>query len=365
MVSYLDIGAALGLVLFGGLMSGLTLGLLSLSTLDLQLTSRSSDDGRRRVERLMPLLKSHHRLLVTLLLWNSLANEALPIFFGRLMGEYTSILVSVTAVLLFGEILPQAICSRYGLAIGSALVPVVRTLSMISCPVTWPLAKLLDLLLGGANSELFNRRRLQALMELGEENNADEIGVQLSRNEIGLIQSVLQLSNGTAADLCVPLSDVEDEQQQGVVNGVLVICERNRWGERLKALIAQSKCNGHVFVHREGHRYAILGSVAVSDLLGLREGMPVCEAPVRALERVKSTASLDVVLEKLCRSRQAAAVLVEWDMKDVWRPVHKDESPSSSLFAHSPRVDQFGLQPVAGVLTLGQITEVLLSSMKR
>jgi hypothetical protein len=40
---------------------------------------------------------------VTLLLCNAAAMEALPIFLDKMMPSYLAVLVSVTAVLLFGE----------------------------------------------------------------------------------------------------------------------------------------------------------------------------------------------------------------------------------------------------------------------
>jgi hypothetical protein len=51
-------------------------------------------------------------LQVTLLLCNACAMEALPLFLDTLTDPVTAITVSVTAVLVFGEVLPQAVCSR-------------------------------------------------------------------------------------------------------------------------------------------------------------------------------------------------------------------------------------------------------------
>ena len=56
---------------------------------------------------------------MTLLLWNAVAMEALPIFLNHLVSPFYSILLSVTLVLLFGEIIPQAICNKFGLAVGA------------------------------------------------------------------------------------------------------------------------------------------------------------------------------------------------------------------------------------------------------
>ena len=52
---------------------------------------------------------------MTLLLCNAAAMEALPIFLDRLLNPLAAILISVSAILVFAEILPQAVCKRYGL----------------------------------------------------------------------------------------------------------------------------------------------------------------------------------------------------------------------------------------------------------
>jgi len=51
-------------------------------------------------------------MLVTLLLCNALAMEALPLALEKSgLGSIGSLLISVTAVLAFGEIIPQAVCT--------------------------------------------------------------------------------------------------------------------------------------------------------------------------------------------------------------------------------------------------------------
>lgn len=60
----------------------------------------------------MPVIANQHLLLVTLLLCNAGAMEALPVLLDRLVHPLAAIIISVTAVLAFGEIIPQALCSR-------------------------------------------------------------------------------------------------------------------------------------------------------------------------------------------------------------------------------------------------------------
>ena len=83
------------------------------------LTHSSTPTERRNADRILPIISRHHLLLVTLLFVNCIVNEALPIFLDRLVSEYAAIALSVSLVLIVGEILPQAVGMRFGLAIGA------------------------------------------------------------------------------------------------------------------------------------------------------------------------------------------------------------------------------------------------------
>lgn len=101
--------------------------------------------------------------------------QALPIFLDKLVPPWAAILISVTLILMFGEvfykdwlciivyeillegfmqnirslkdlrvwiqILPQAVCTRYGLKVGAMMAPFVRVLLLLFFPVTYPISK--------------------------------------------------------------------------------------------------------------------------------------------------------------------------------------------------------------------------------
>lgn len=48
-------------------------------------------DEKQAAEKLIPLVAQHHWLLVTLLLCNALANEALPLFLDRLVPAWLAV----------------------------------------------------------------------------------------------------------------------------------------------------------------------------------------------------------------------------------------------------------------------------------
>eukprot|EP00958_Prasinococcus_capsulatus_P029750 scaffold7661_cov390-Prasinococcus_capsulatus_cf.AAC.1 len=154
---YLYLGVCTLLVGFAGLMSGLSLGLCSLTPLELEVIERSgSPTEQKQAKRLRHLLKHQHILLVTLLVCNSIAMEALPVFLGHLVHPALAIVISVTLVLFFGEIIPQSVCQKYGM---------VRT---SSCPLVSRVRITLCLLAGhridhgsvglGANSRVLSHR---------------------------------------------------------------------------------------------------------------------------------------------------------------------------------------------------------------
>ena len=131
-------------------MSGLTVGYLSIDDLVLELRfNNGTDEEKEHASKLLPILAKRHWLLVTLLLMNAFCMEALPLFLHKFVPEFVPILISVILVLLFGEIIPQAICTGPDqVKIASKFAPLTKVLMWMTYPITYPIAKLLDSLLG-------------------------------------------------------------------------------------------------------------------------------------------------------------------------------------------------------------------------
>jgi Cyclin M transmembrane N-terminal domain len=153
-----NILGALACVSMAALAAGLTLGLLGLDPLLLLIKQRASVNEQERIAAadLLPIVKDHHRLLVTLLLLNSVSNEALPIFLeGLHLAPWIAILISVTLVLFFGEIFPSAIFTGpHQMTIAHKLLPLVKMAMFLLYPLAMPIAHLLDCWLhhdGGAH----------------------------------------------------------------------------------------------------------------------------------------------------------------------------------------------------------------------
>eukprot|EP00123_Amoebidium_parasiticum_P009102 comp19244_c0_seq1/m.22023 comp19244_c0_seq1/g.22023 ORF comp19244_c0_seq1/g.22023 comp19244_c0_seq1/m.22023 type:complete len:485 (-) comp19244_c0_seq1:213-1667(-) len=221
---FTDLALCIFFVLFAGLMSGLTIGLLSLDTTTLQVLKASGEPHERvYASSILPLVHRRHLLLVTLLLCNACAMEALPIFLDRMMPSYAAILVSVTAVLFFGEIIPQAICSRYGLAIGHYMAWPVRILIGLIFFISYPISLLLDWILGVEHSgTLFARGELKELVYLHHSENREDESEKLTTDEVTIMRAAIDMGSKTVADAMTKLASVYAVEKDQILDEKLI-----------------------------------------------------------------------------------------------------------------------------------------------
>jgi len=154
--------SALLCVIGAALAAGLTMGMTAqdLTTLRIKKSINPDDyedeEERQRVAKekrwagkVEPLVRRHHLLLVSLLLMNAGVNEALPIFLGQIVPEWVAVVLSVSFVLFFGEIIPSAILTGpNSLCISAGLSWFVWCIIVVLFPLSWPIGKVLDLCLG-------------------------------------------------------------------------------------------------------------------------------------------------------------------------------------------------------------------------
>lgn len=102
---YTIVCAIIILVLIGGLVAGLTIGLLSLDETNLQILKVSGTlQERGYATKIEPIRKNGHLLLVTLLLVNTVVNETLPILFDAIHFDgVKAVLISTCLIVIFGE----------------------------------------------------------------------------------------------------------------------------------------------------------------------------------------------------------------------------------------------------------------------
>ncbi|KAF2181040.1 DUF21-domain-containing protein [Zopfia rhizophila CBS 207.26] len=204
------LGTAVALVLLGGAFAGLTIALMGQDEIYLQVIATSGEGSERKnARKVFKLLKKgKHWVLVTLLLSNVITNETLPIVLDRsLGGGWPAVLSSTVLIVIFGEIVPQSVCVRYGLPIGAWMSPLVLGLMWIMAPVAWPTAKLLDRLLGEDHGTTYKKAGLKTLVTLHKTlgTSPDE---RLNQDEVTIITAVLDLKQKPIGDIMTPMKDV-------------------------------------------------------------------------------------------------------------------------------------------------------------
>ncbi|CAA6657673.1 unnamed protein product [Spirodela intermedia] len=294
------------LVVFAGMMSGLTLGLMSMSLVDLEVLAKSgTPNDRKHAAKILPVVQKQHLLLCTLLICNAAAMEALPIFLDTLVTAWGAILISVTLLLLFGEIIPQAVCSRYGLAIGAAVAPLVRVLVWICSPVAYPISKLLDCLLGNGHIALFRRAELKTLVTL--HGNEAGKGGELTHDETTIIAGALELSDKKASDAMTSISETFS---------IDINAKFNR--ELMQMILDKGHSRVPVYY---GKPTNIVGLILVKNLLYIHptDEVPVMNVTIRKIPRVTEDRPLYDILNEFQKGHSHMAVVV--------KQIHPTEQP--------------------------------------
>lgn len=211
--------------------AGLTMGIVSLDALELRVVMRTGTSRERSdAARLLPLVDRtpRHHVLVTLLLLNSVANEAMPIFLDSLVPDWAAIVISVTAVLFFGEIAPSAVFTGpQKLRVAAGFSPVVTIALVALSPLAWPIALLLDRLLPeDVDKKYSSRQEVRAMVDVQREAaRATGDAEPFSEDEADLVRGAMSLSSTSVADVMLPLARVftlqaDQPLDQGVVRAI-------------------------------------------------------------------------------------------------------------------------------------------------
>uniref|UniRef100_A0A3B4AWY0 Metal transporter n=1 Tax=Periophthalmus magnuspinnatus TaxID=409849 RepID=A0A3B4AWY0_9GOBI len=191
------------LLALSALFSGLNLSLLALDPVELQVLQNSGTSSEQNYARQIESVRRHgNYVLCTLLLGNAVINAALAVCTCQILGmTWMSTLLCAFAIFFVGEILPQSVASRHGLAIASKTIWVTRLLMVLSFPVSYPISKLLDLVLNQEISNFYTREKLLEMLRVTDPYH------DLVKEELNIIQGALELRTKTVEDVLTPLQD--------------------------------------------------------------------------------------------------------------------------------------------------------------
>lgn len=229
---FIHSGMALLCVFLAAIAAGMTMGLLSVEPMQLQIILNTNEADlnteaekeeliaeKKSAAAILPLVLKHHLLLVTLLLLNSIANEALPLFLDQVVPSWLAVILSVTLVLFFGEIIPSAFFTGPGqLSKAASMSGLVRFFMVVLYPISYPIAKLLDCCLGEEMGLRYRHAELKALVSLqhhrshksheGKASIWEGEHPGLTDDEVTIIHGALAMKKLTVGDIMIPLNKV-------------------------------------------------------------------------------------------------------------------------------------------------------------
>lgn len=182
-------------------------------------------EGRAGAHALMQLKRDPPRMLITILIGNNVVNIAASAMatviaterFGSI-GPGIAVGVLTVLILVFGEITPKSLATRYAERVSLFIAPPMYGLMRLLAPLVWLFARLttkVQQMAGSAADPTVTESELISLAEHGEEEGTIEA------DEREMIERVFILNDLEADDVMTPRGDVFTLQGKCPLNAVL------------------------------------------------------------------------------------------------------------------------------------------------
>jgi len=286
---------ALALITLSAFFSGLNLGLF---TFDTQTLKRRAELGDKNAQKIYPLRLKGNQLLTTLLLGNVTVNTILAIFLGTIFQSVLAGFIATAIIFIFGEITPQAVFSRHALLFGGFAAPLVRIALFVFYPVAFPIAFILDKVLGDELPRMYSKSELMHIISEHEDSEHSPIDADEER----ILHGALKFSHRKVEEVMTPLEkvamfDVEQRLTQAFIEEV-----------------AASGFSRYPIYQKK--RTNIIGILYTKDLLVEDENIAIKdteEAFESKFLKVKTYDLLDGVLARMLKQKRHLAIVYSKD----------------------------------------------------
>ncbi|KAG7395187.1 Metal transporter cnnm2 [Phytophthora boehmeriae] len=221
----MQVSALVVLLGLSAMFAGLGLGLMSLDLIGLEIVVAAGEDenatekekmNSQAAKKVIPLRRNGNLLLTTLLLGNVAVNVLTSILTADLTSGLFGFLASTVLILIFGEIVPQALCSKYALVIGGKVVPFVRILITVFYVFSKPVSMALDASLGEDIGRIFTRRQLAEIIDIHEKQQ------MIDKDEGSIIRGAMTFGDKTVRSIMTPVDKIFTTPLSAVLDQELI-----------------------------------------------------------------------------------------------------------------------------------------------
>ncbi|ETN76149.1 CBS domain protein [Necator americanus] len=217
---------------------------------------------RRYAANIIPIRENGNFMLCTILIGNTICNAIDVLTFDRItlnldLLDWERILliniVPAMFIIIFSEIIPQVICTKYALPIGSRCRHLMVFFMVITYPASYPLSKVLDWVVGKEARWTMDRRMLGSLMRQQKNETA---------NMAAVVENAMMLQVKRVKDVMTPLEKV------------FMMSDRTEVNLKLKQQLSENR-HTRIPVYKGDDRNCVIGVLNVKDLLLIDESLDV------------------------------------------------------------------------------------------
>ncbi|VDN03535.1 unnamed protein product [Thelazia callipaeda] len=208
--------------------SGLTTGLMALSTDDLKLIAEGSDDKNEReyASNILPLRVRGNFLLCSIVLGNTVCNTTVTLLISdmcEMVDEFyinmiLSLIIPTAIITLFGDIVPQAVCARHALSIGSRTRYLTIFFMVLSSPISYPFSIVLDCLLGKEGRDVYDCKALRALITMQRDLTKGNLSDHMDGETTDLVLAAFDLPEKVVKSVMTPIEKIFMLSDQSIID---------------------------------------------------------------------------------------------------------------------------------------------------
>jgi metal transporter CNNM len=265
--------------------SGLNIGLMSLDPNDLR---RKAKLGNSSAIRVLPLRERSHLSLASIILTNIAVISATSLVLGTRMNGFIAGSLGTLLIVIFGEILPQAMFTRHALAFCDRFSPLLKLMIIVTYPISKPLQVALDKLFAAQGTPLESRDELGLIIN----EHLLRKGSEIDEDEIEIMRGALSLSDKRVRDITTPLRNVYWLTPESVIDADKIDEIKARAWSRIP-ILSEDKTECH-------------GVLLMKDLVDIdfdERPYTIDELKVRPTKVVGNMTALDTMFRKFIAAR--------------------------------------------------------------